>query len=279
MLVGDTPRDLDRVRPHRRRRRHLPRAPTVEHLVAGSVAADQDRVERPRDRREGRGGGDERRMHASLERAVGHLGDREELHPVPELPRVGDLDRLEPRDARRVDVLQVDAGPESERGQDLELVRRVDPLDVERRVRLRVPRRLSLAQGVGEIPSLVRHLGQDEVRGAVDDALERQDPVRGEAVAERADDGHAARDGGLEAEEDAAPPRGGEELGPVRRQEGLVRGHDVLAGVERAEDVGARRLEAADHLDDDRHRRVGEDPLGIGAERPRGGLETLAGRG
>jgi hypothetical protein len=65
--------------------------------------------------------------------------------------------------------------------------------------------------------------------------------------------GTPARDRRLEAQEDAAPPRRLEQLRPVGRQERLVRGHDVLAGLEGAEHVGARRLEAADHLDDERH--------------------------
>ena len=196
---------------------------------------------------------------------------------VAELARVGDLGRVQPGDPRRVDVLEVHPRPERERGEDLQLVGGVDPLDVERRVRLRVSGRLGLAEGVGEVAPLVRHLGQDEVGRAVDDAVERQDPVRGQPVAEGPDDRHAAGDGGLEPEEDAAPPGRLEELGPVGRQERLVRRDDVLAGLERPEHVRARGLEPADHLDDQGHRGVGEDAVGIGGERPRGRVEARRG--
>ena len=49
----------------------------------------------------------------------------------------------------------------------------------------------------------------------------------------------------------------------------------MLAGLERAEHVRARRLETSDRLDDQGHCGVGEDAIGIGGERPRQGLEAL----
>jgi len=43
----------------------------------------------------------------------------------------------------------------------------------------------------------------------------------------------------------------------------LVGGHHVLAGGERFQDERPCRLEAADQLDDDVDRRIGEETLGI----------------
>ena len=63
--------------------------------------------------------------------------------------------------------------------------------------------------------------------------------------------GHDPGDRGLEAELDAVRPRGREELLAVLRDQLLVGGDDVLAGLERAQDVVARRIGAADQLDDD----------------------------
>ena len=64
--------------------------------------------------------------------------------------------------------------------------------------------------------------------------------------------GIARADGRLEAELHARLGCGGEELGPARGDELLVRGDDRLAGAEQLEHVVAGRLEPAHHLGDDR---------------------------
>ena len=95
------------------------------------------------------------------------------------------------------------------------------------------------------------HLGQDEVRRAVDDAGDPLDAVRRQAFAQRLDDRDAAGDRGLEAHHHALGVRGREDLGAMVREQRLVRGDDVLAVGDRIEHQRARRLDAADELADD----------------------------
>ena len=55
----------------------------------------------------------------------------------------------------------------------------------------------------------------------------------------------------------------GEQLAPVRAEQCLVRGHDVLAIAQRLHHVCARGLQAAHHLDDDADVGIVEDVGGI----------------
>ena len=70
-------------------------------------------------------------------------------------------------------------------------------------------------------------------------------------------------DRGLEAQLHAVLARRRPQLLAVLAEQLLVRGHDVLAGAHRAQDVVARRLEAADELDDEVA--AGEDLVEVAA--------------
>ena len=274
--MGDAARDVERVGPHGRGGRELPRAAAVEHQIAHRVAGHEDRVEDPGDRRQRRACGNHRRVHADLDAAVGRLGDREELDPVAELARVADVLLRHPRDALGVDVLEVDEGAERERDEDLELVRRVHALDVEGRVGFGVPRRLRLLEDHGEVQALVGHLRQDVVRRPVDDAEDREDTIGDEPLFDGLDQRDAARDGRLEGERRRAAPRLVVELGAVVGEERLVGGDHVLGGGERLQDERARGLEPADELDDDLDGGIREDARRVRGHRELREVEPLA---
>ena len=89
-------------------------------------------------------------------------------------------------------------------------------------------------------------------------------PVAGEAVAQRADDRDRPADRGLVVQLRADLLGDREQLGSVGGEQRLVGGDDVGARVHGELEVGARRLEAADQLDDD----VGTEDqrLGVGGD-------------
>ena len=140
---------------------------------------------------------------------------------------------------------------ERERREDRGLRRGVVPLDVGRRVGLRVPEGLRLLEGLLEVQPVRRHLVEHVVGGAVDDAEHAAHLVAGERLPHRADDRDRARHGGLERQVDARGVRGLEQLRAVRGEQRLVRGDDARAGSDRAVDEPARRLDAAHELDDE----------------------------
>ena len=162
--------------------------------------------------------------------------------------------------------LEIERHAECDRGEDGELVRGVHPLDVERGIRLRVAEPLRLAEDVGERGAVVAHLGQDEVAGAVDDPRQPLDPVPGQPFAQRLDDRDPAGHRGLERHHHPVPVRGLEDRVAVHRDEGLVRGHHVLAAFDGFEDEPAGGIGAADELDDHVDGWIPDDLARIGGQ-------------
>ncbi len=129
---------------------------------------------------------------------------------------------------------------------------RVDAVDVEARVGLGVAQRLRLGQDVGEVAAGLAHRRQDVVRGAIEDAVDALQPVRGQAFPQGLDDRDAARDGRLEGERHAGPLGQPRQLGTVMGQHGLVGGDDRLAlGKSPPRQLERHAVGAADQLDDD----------------------------
>ena len=118
--------------------------------------------------------------------------------------------------------------------QDGQLVGGVGAVHVERRVGLGVAEPLGLGQRRRVVDAALGHGREDEVPRAVEDALNRRDLIGGQALAEGADDRHAAGHGRLEAD-GLAGRRAASNTSPPRfRQQRLVRRDHVLAGGERA---------------------------------------------
>ena len=118
-------------------------------------------------------------------------------------------------------------------------MRGVDPLDVERGIRLRVAEPLRLVEDVGKRGAAFAHLGQDEVARAVDDPGEPLDPVPGEPFAQRLDDRDPARHRGFERHHHPARMCGLEDRVAVHRDERLVCGDHMLAALDGLEDEPA----------------------------------------
>ena len=181
------------------------------------------------------------------------LGDGQELDGVAHasglfhvlLGDVGDtLDR---------DVVDSHAGVEGERGQDGTLGGGVQSLDVGRRIGLGKTQVLRLLKSVLVAQSLGAHRIQDEVRRTVDNAHHRRHAVTCEGLTQAVHDGHGAGDGSLVVEVGVVGGGSLVQLRTVRGEQGLVARHDRDALGEGAQHERARRLDAADQLDDEVH--------------------------
>ncbi len=148
-------------------------------------------------------------------------------------------------------------------------MRGVDALDVEHRIGLGVPEALRLREHHVERQSLVAHLRENVIAGAIDDPRDPFDAVGGEPFADRLDDGHAARDASLEGDHHALGVGPREDFRAVLGEQRLVGGDDVLAVVDRLQHQVARGGVAADELDHDVDVRASDDE-------PRGGHELDA---
>ena len=147
-----------------------------------------------------------------------------------------------------------------------ELVRRVAATDVECRIGFGIAQPLRLLERRCEARAMFGHRGEDVVRRPVDDAEHLLDAIRDEALADRTHDRNAAADAALERDRDAGLPRRVEELLAVLGEQRLVRGDDVLAAPDGLEDHRARRVDAADELDDDVDRRIVQHHVGVVGE-------------
>ena len=175
----------------------------------------------------------------------------QELDAVAELLRVADVEAGELRDALGVDGVELHRNAEADRRHDGELVGGVDALDVEGGIGFRVAARLCVLQRELEAHAAGAHLGQDEIAGAVDDARDPLDAVRGKALPQRLDDGDAPAYGGFEGDHNVLLLRRREDFVAVHRQQRLVGGHHMLAVLDRREDQILGNCVPADQLDHD----------------------------
>ena len=121
-----------------------------------------------------------------------------------------------------------DLGAEGERGQDRQLVRGVEPADVESGIGFGIAEPLRLAQHIGEFRPLGGHLGEDEIAGAVENAEHPADAVARQAFTQRLDDRDGAGDRRLEGECDLRPVGQPRQIEPVMGDQRLVGGDHRL---------------------------------------------------
>ena len=161
----------------------------------------------------------------------------------------------ERRDAVPRDLVRHESATEGELREDRELVCGVDALDVVRWVGLGETEAL----GRGE-RALVRcafeHLGEDEIRRAVEHAADFENFLTRERLRDRPHDRNRAADGRFVGDRDAAGRRERAQFRTARREQILVRRDDVLAGRERGDHELGRDPRSADALDHDVDRRI-----------------------
>ena len=139
--------------------------------------------------------------------------------------------------------------PKPMRGEDRQLVRGIDAVDVERRIGFGVAQLLRIGEHFGELAAALAHLRQDVVAGAVEDAGDAADAVRGQPLAQRLDHRNAAGHRRLERQRHAALLGRGGKCRAMHRQHRLVGGDHRLAGRQRRLHQCSRRpIGSADQL-------------------------------
>ena len=181
----------------------LARAAAIIEGVTHDVAAHIDRVEDMVHAGQHVRIGDERRADADLHgraaarsRVAGWLGlfhDAELLDGVVELAGKPDVERGDRADAFDVNLLRVHPESVRERGEDANLVHRVEAIDVERRFDFGVAEPLSVGERLGEFGAFEFHASEDVIAGAVDDAIEARDAIADQSFAQDLDDRDTSR--------------------------------------------------------------------------------------
>jgi len=187
------------------------------------------------------------------------FADGEQFERIAELFAVGDIRLIHGRDPLPEYLGVRHFRMKGERGENGEFIHRVDPLHVVGGVGLRIAELLRLFERRAVIFVLLRHFGEDKIRGTVDDAHHLGNTVALHAVEESANDGHAAHTARLEIQTAAVAARRAFQLVRVFADELLIGSDDGLALVKRGEDVILRGFHAPDALDYDVHVGIGDD--------------------
>src|SRR5512141_2300757 len=213
-------------------------------------------------------GRDHRRGDPRFDSRAVLLRDRQKLDRVPELLREGDVLLVDLPDPLDEDLFRGNVPAGGDPYEDRELVRRVDPVDVERRVRLGETGGLGLGEDLGERLPLPGHARQDVVARPVDDPEDRPDPVRRQAFPQRPDDRDPPADARLESDVDAGGLDGLDDFRSALREQGLVRRHHRLSVADRLEQEVLRSARAADEFDENMNVGVPGNPHPVLDENP-----------
>jgi hypothetical protein len=189
-------------------------------------------------------------VHPDRQPAADPLGGADQLELEPEVARVLEVVGLDVLDPLVAHLVEVHGGVERQPRDDRHLGRGIAPVDVLGRVGLRVPEPLSLGQRLLVGHARPRHLGEDEVRGAVDDPVDAVDGGPRQRLLQHADHRHDAGHRALEAQLHALAAGGLPQFLAVLGQQLLVGRDHVAAAAHRAQQVLPGRVDPADQLDD-----------------------------
>ena len=202
-----------------------------------------------------------------------HGGD--ELDDTLAVAGVGHVFERDAGNALGVDFVRVDPGVGREGGQDGDLPAGVDALDVSGGVLLGIALLLGDLEGLFEGEILVDHRGQDEVGGAVEDAVDGLDLVAGEAEDQGPDERDAAADAGFKEVVDVVFLGDLQQFQTAGGHEFLVGRDHVLAGRQTLRGEVEGGVHAAHGLGDDPDGVIVQDVVEILREFP---LVRVAGK-
>src|SRR5579875_731399 len=118
-------------------------------------------------------------------------------------------------------------------------------VNIQGRVRLRQSAALGMGQHVGEISPAFRHRTEDVIAGAVHNSIDGALAVSDQRFTQRPDYRDSTADAGLQSDEAAPARRRFEDPIAMLRQQRLVRGYDIFAGLEGLEDEASGGLDPA----------------------------------
>ena len=188
---------------------------------------------------------EEGRMHPDGQATVDPLGGPDQLEPEAELTRVLEVIGLDVLDPFVDHLVDVDRRVKCQPGQDRHLGCGVRAIDVVGGIGLRVPQALRLLKGLAERLPRASHLGQDEIRCAVDDPVDAVDPGAGERLLKYADHRHHACNRSLEPQLHTLGAGHLPKLLAVTGQKLLVGRHHVAPGSHRPQHVFMSGLDPA----------------------------------
>ena len=237
----------EQIADHGDRRRLAAGAVAGEDHIAAVVAGGDDHILRslrPGQRRTQR---NQHGANSGREPALDLLGARNLADGAAEVAGIAEVDGRDGGDGPGNDFLGIDLDAEDEAHEDGKLGARVESAHVFSGIGFGIAPGLSLGQHLCKLGALL-HLAEDEIAGAVENALDALDAVAGHALFEAGNDGDSAGDCGAVLEM-AAFGRGQPlQFDAVIGDELFVGGDHAFARFERAAHPGAGGIEATGKL-------------------------------
>jgi len=145
-------------------------------------------------------------------------------------------------------------------------MRRVDTRHIKRGIGLGITGTFGLLQHLVEPLPLAGHPAENVIRGAIDDAVDGLNIVRGQSFHQRTNDRNPTAHAGLEPEVDPLAGSRGKNLFTMHGQQGFVGRDYMFATLDGIQNHTLGEIIAADQLDDDIHPWIREDLLNIRRE-------------
>ena len=201
----------------------------VEHGLADGIAFDQNGVHHTFNIRDQALGGNQCGMHAQFNTVGLALGNAQQLDTIAEVFRVLNILACEFGNTFGVGGRKLHRNTKADSGHDGELVSSINAFDIKRGISFSVTQRLRFFQHIIKACAFFTHLGQNKVRGAIDNARNPLNAIGCQPLAQRFDNGHTTRHSRFKRDHHAIFLRGGEYLVAVLCQQRLVRGNDMLS--------------------------------------------------
>ena len=176
---------------------------------------------------------DRGRAHTEVERVAGAvLGMGKQANAITQLCKGGDVDARDISNAHTIDCVGRYGHAKCKPDKDHELLHRVPPVNVERRIGFGKATALRVGERTRETHARATHLGEDHVGGAIDHAVECVDTVSEKARAQQRDDRQPGADTRLEVQASVVLAREGTESRTGGGDHRLVCSHHGLSGAQ-----------------------------------------------
>ena len=133
-------------------------------------------------------------MHALEQLATAGFRGPDQADLEAQSPGLGDIFGDDMADTACGDRIEIKCGAKGEAGQDRQLMRRINAIDIESWVCFGISQSLGIGEHIGKVTAMGLHFREDIVAGAVEDSIDRGDGIGGGPFAQALDDRNAASD-------------------------------------------------------------------------------------
>ena len=209
---------------------------------------------------------DRRKTCLALRSRLNLFHDAEQLDRVAKLPGEFQIERFDEANAFDVNIFRIHPKAMRERSQNSDLVHRVGPIDIQRRLCFGIAEPLRVREHILELRAFELHAREDVITGAVDDPVKVRDAIADEPFPERLDNRDTTRNARFVVEVGSILLGRFEQLFAVGREQRFIGGDHRLAQFQSRENYFTGRGRAADQFNHQIDVRIVNDAVPVSSE-------------